>query len=209
MADDVDVVVVHRRDDTFRHLPLGLPEPRVNARHHHVEVGKDAVREVDPAVHTDVALGAGEDGDAAAAFAVDPLDLAHLVGQALRGEAAGDMKGLCVVADGDVLVAERRRGLRHLADGVGALAPPGMDVEVAPDRTVADEVGQGPGPGGLDLAAVLPEFRLDPGKAERPVDPGLVLPRDHAVARKIHEPVLVEPPVPRNRESPESDVVLL
>src|SRR5690606_34672736 len=134
--------------------------------------------------------------------------LPHLVGKTPGGEAAGDTEALCMVADGNVLVAERPGCLCHLLDGMSALAPGGVDMEVAPDHVVTDEIGEGSGSGSLKLAPVLPEFRLDPGETEGAVDPGLVLSRDRPAGRKVDEPVLVQPPVPRDREFAHDDVVL-
>jgi hypothetical protein len=66
----------------------------------------------------------------------------------------------------DVLQAELPRGFRHLADAVVAVGCRGVHVQVAAQVVAGNQLRQTASPGRLDLAAILPQLRRNPGQAD-------------------------------------------
>ena len=75
-----------------------------------------------------------------------------------------------VVGDRQVLVSALARGQRHLLDRVVTVGGHRVAVQVAADVLQLDQPRQRPVAGGLQLAAVLAQLRLDVGEAEALVD---------------------------------------
>ena len=134
-----------------------------------VELGEAVVGEIHRAVGPDVALDAGEHGDA-----VEPLaqgaDAAGLLERAPLVEPVGHRQRLAVIGDRDVGEAGVAGGARHRLGIGAAVGGGGVHVQIAAQIGEASRARQGAALGGLDLAAVLAQLRRDEGESERPVD---------------------------------------
>ncbi len=186
VRQDVDAAVVHGPQDAFGLTLAGQREAVVHCAHGKVELLQNAVGQVQAAVLQDVDLAGLEHHDAVQTL-VDPVDLGDLCGQALGVQTVGHRDVLGVIGDGEVLVAARPRRLGHGADGVVAVAGPGMAVQVATDIAQLHQSRQRSLLGGFHLAAILPELGRDPRQPHgvehlllgAPGDPGVT--PEHAV----------------------------
>ncbi len=77
-----------------------------------------------------------------------------------------------MVGDGDVAEAAGEGGFGHLTDGVASVGGVGVHVEVAVDVGAGDEVGEGMGGGGFDLAGVFAKLGWDVVEIEGLIDFG-------------------------------------
>ena len=88
-----------------------------------------------------------------------------------------------------------------------AVAPFRMHVQVAPDIRCIDQMRKAVFKGGLDFAAVLPQFRRDPREAERSVNAFLGASPHFFLAAK--NSVFADFETPPLGQFPEPEVVLL
>ncbi len=146
----------------------------VDAGYYDVHLGEGGVVEVEGAVGEDVDFDAGEDVDAALQFVLelgvyfaDEFDVGQGAGVV---EAVGHGQVFAVVGDGDVGEAAGEGGFGHLTDGVAAVGGVGVHVEVAADVGQGDELGEGVGGGGFELASVFAEFGWDVVEVQGVVD---------------------------------------
>ena len=128
---------------------------------------------------------------------------------ALVVEAVGHGEVFAVVGDGDVFEAAGEGGFGHLADGVAAVGGVGVHVEVAADVGERDEVREGVGGGGFDLAGVFAELGRDVVEVEGVVDFCLGGCGDDGVVFDAEEGVLVEGEAALDGSLAEGDVVHL
>ena len=173
-----------------------------------VEVLKDRRREVERTVFTDIALNPVEHENAVR-LPVQLPDLLPLFCNLLFGEPPVDLGAFHVIADGDIPVPPLTGSGSQLPDRVLPVAPAGMEVEIPPYGTVRYYLREDALLCRFDLAPVFPQFRLDIGKIEHPVEvllgrPGTVLP-----ALFFFHAVLGEAPSPVKCPAPEGDVVVL
>ena len=97
-----------------------------------------------------------------------------------------------MVGNRDVVIPPPGGGLGDLVNGAVAVGIVGVDVQVTADIVEGDQVGQGVRAGGLDLAAVFPEFGGNPVKADPFID-FLLRPSRQPSGAPV-EPVLVNLP---------------
>ena len=205
--EDVHAGMGERPDDARRHLGPRLLEPRVDGRQHHVQLGKEVIREIHAPVGQDVALAPGEDADPV--LRLERPDARDLLAQLLGREPARHRRGARVVGDDDVLVAARL-GLGHQPlERQPPVGPVRVGVQVPADVLRGDEVRQTAAERRLDLARVLAQLGRDPRQADRLVDLRL-----RGAADPLSRP-LAEHPVLRDleplllRDLPEAHVVVL
>ena len=132
------------------------------------------VRIVQRAVGQNVGLDAFEDPEILAEALVQAVGFPVLLRDLLDRETAGVVRGLGMVGDAEILEAALARGLGHRLQGLGAVGGIGVAVKDSAQVLVGDELRQLALQGQLDLAAPLPEFRIDEGQAEGAIDLGLV-----------------------------------
>src|SRR5690606_5316496 len=163
-GEDVDRGVGDPAYDAVRHALTVHAHARVHAHDHDVELFRVLVGELESAGAQDVDLHPPDDPDA---FGLLPhgLDLRRLpprsrhdplplLLRARHGHAVGGAGGPAVVGDGHVPVAPLLAGPGHGLDGVLAVAPGGVHLEVAADVVELDELREPALPRGLDLTAV-------------------------------------------------------
>ena len=154
VAEHVHVRVGDGTDHALGHLLAGHPQLGVDAGDHQVQPGQHVVAVVQRAVLEDVHLDAGEDAERGQLL-VEHGHVGKLLLQPLDAEAVGDGEAGRVVGQHHVLVAEGDRRAGHRLDGGTAVAPAGVQVEVALQRLAVD--GAGVGEGDLGLAFQLGE----------------------------------------------------
>ena len=157
VAEDVDLRVLQGAQHALGLLRGRQVEAGVEGDEDEVEPGEHLVLEVERAVAQDVHLHRAQDADLGVAGA-HLVDLLPLLAQAVGVEPAGHRQRLAVVGDHHVLVAAGGAGLDHLLDGVAAVRPGRVHVEVAAQVLDPDQVGEPAGRRGLDLAAVLAQL---------------------------------------------------
>jgi len=135
----------------------------VKARRHPVELGEDVLGEVERAVRQDVALGAAQDPERRERL-VRRRDLLALPAQVVRRDARDDADVRRVVADREVLVAERAGRLAHLEHGRASVRPGRVAVEVAAHVAELEERGR------LAAERPLAQLRRAERDPERRVD---------------------------------------
>ena len=133
--------MAHRLDDPVRDRLARRALAGVEADLHPLELGEDVVREVERAVREDVALAAAEDPERRQHL-VRGRDLLGLAPEVVGVEPRDDADVAGVVADRQVLVAERLRGAPHLLDGRLPVRGGRVDVEVAADVAELEQVGR-------------------------------------------------------------------
>src|SRR5690606_29119155 len=101
----------------------------------------------------------------------------------------------------------RPRRLRHRLDRRAPVAPVGLDLEVAAQVAVLDQLRQPPLARRLDLAGVLAQLRRDPRESERRVDLLLRLAREPPAP--VEEAVLVQLEAARLGDAAQRHVVRL
>ena len=163
MGQDVHGGVPHGLEDALRLLRRRQVEARVDRHQHHVQLGQHLVFQVQLPAGQDVHLHAAQDPDLRMTL-LDLVYLLPLLPQLRRVQPAGHGQRLAVVGHGEVLVAARHTALEHLLDGLFAVGPGGVHLEVAADVLERDELRQLPGERRLDLTPVLAQLRSDPGQ---------------------------------------------
>ena len=103
-------------------------------------------------------------------FGVNLPDLFDVCESSFVVESVGHGEVFAVVGDGDVGQATGQGGFGHLADGVASVGGFGVHMEVAADVGKGDEVGQGMGGGGFELAGVLAKLGWNVVEVEGVVD---------------------------------------
>jgi hypothetical protein len=144
-----------------------LIERGVHRRDDDVELGEAVVCEVHGAVRPDVALDPGEDAKGRQPL-VRLVDLVALAADIVGVQARNGADGRRVVANREVLVAELTGGKSHLDDGLAAVRPRRVAMQVAADLVDRDERGS------LPAERLLAQLRRAEGDAERGVDRLLV-----------------------------------
>ena len=79
-----------------------------------------------------------------------------------------------MIGDAEILETTLARSLRHGLQGLGAVGGIRVAVKDSTQVLIADELRQLALEGQFDLAAALPELRIDEGQIERAIDLGLV-----------------------------------
>ena len=139
--------------------------------------------------------------------AVERADVGRMLQRARLVEAVGHGQRAAVIGDGDVLEAGVARRPRH-RPGVGAaVGGRRVHVQVAAHVLEGDEPRQRAGFGGLDLAAILAQFRRDERQPERLVDALLGLAGDERAVVHAIEPVFVQLEAALDRAVAQGDVV--
>ena len=139
MAEATHVGVAQRLLYALRHLPSRHSLPAVHACLHPVELRKDIVGKVEPAVREDVALHTAQDAERRQHF-VRRRDLLGLTTQLVAGQAADGPDSGRVVADREVLIAAVPGGAAHLLDACPSVRPRRVAMEVAADVVRVDEL---------------------------------------------------------------------
>ncbi len=116
---------------------------------------------------------------------------------------------LGVVGDGDILIAAPPGGERHIADGGVAVAPVGVQVQVAFEVAVFDEPGQPARSGRCDLAVVLAELRRDEVQPQELINIGFRVTLVHPAGGGLLDPVLADLHTLGNGQFPQGDIVFL
>jgi hypothetical protein len=161
MAEDVNVRVLHRRDQAPGHFPPFHAQLRVGTGHHDVEAGQQLVFLVERAVLQDVDLDPGEQAERGEVLVHTGDDL-ELAAQVVGAQPMGDREPRAVVGQGQVLVPQRSGRGRHLVDRAAAVGPVRMAVAVPAQR-----LEQGPdGTGGNDGDAFFESLQV-PGHGPR------------------------------------------
>ena len=130
----------HRLDDAVGDRLAGGALAGVEADLHPFELGEHVVRKVERPIRQDVALAPAQDPERRQQL-VRGGDLHGLPAEVVGIEPRDDADVARVVADRQVLVAERLRGAAHLLDGRLAVGGGRMDVEVAADVAELEQVG--------------------------------------------------------------------
>ena len=200
--------VRERALDALRDRLLVVLEPAVDRADDEVEALERLVRQVHAPVGQDVALHGAQDADLRVLL-LDRGDRLRLLREAGPVEAPKEGLDLRVVAHADVLVAQRLGPGDHHLEGVVAVGPVRVHVEIAADVVERHEIREVPLEGRLDLAPVLPDLGRDPRQAHGLVDVLLLLARDALVVLLADDAVLVDREPLLLREAAELDVVLL
>ena len=100
---------------------------------------------------------------------VQGRDHASLQGHALGSQAAGDRQGHRMVRHDLIGVAASARRLSHDLDGLAAIGPIGMGVQVAAQVGKLKERWQFARDGGFDFTGIFAQLRLDEGQVEEPI----------------------------------------
>jgi hypothetical protein len=112
----------------------------MEAELHPLELVEHVVLDVQGPVGADVALDAAQDAERREIL-VHGRDLLPLSPQLVGGQPRDDPHVRRVVADGQVLVAERASGESHAPHGFATVGPGRVAVEVALDVDLAEEAG--------------------------------------------------------------------
>src|SRR5437870_4089990 len=137
-----------------------------------VETLQGPIGEVETAVGHDIHLAAVEDGYLPIAL-TQCCDLVRLSGDVTDLKGPRRARPLRVVRDGDVLVAESNRALNHRLDGVPAIAPGRVHVEIAANVGGFDKGRQFVPRGGDERIGSFPYLWRDERQVEGGVDVGL------------------------------------
>ncbi len=119
------------------------------------------------------------------------VDVGPLPGDVGRRQLARGERSLRVIGDRDVLVAELQAREDHLINGVAAVAPGAVHVEIAADVRGADERRQIASLGGGDLVFALTKLRRNVRQPEVLVEPLFRL-GDEGMRLPVEQPSLVE-----------------
>ena len=169
VTDHVHPRAGDRAQQPVGHLRLVLIERRVHRRDDDVELCEAVVGEVHRAVGADVALDAGQHGDAVEA-GVELADGARVLERADLVEAVGHREGLAVIGDRDVLEPGGPGRQRHRLGVGAAVGRGGVHVQVAAEILPLDQPRERPCLGGGNLPAVLPQLGRHERETERLVD---------------------------------------
>ena len=107
---------------------------------------------------------------------------------------------LGVIGQRHVRVALGLGGLGHVFEGLGAVGPVGVRVQVALDVAELDQLRQAARLGGFDLALVLAQLGRDPRQPQALVDARLVLALEDFAAGVVFEAERGQPPAALARQ---------
>ena len=102
----------------------------MNACQHHIQVLQGGISRIECPILTDAAFNPGEHLDPFNG-PVDLFNLFSLPGTLFFGQPPGELRALCMVTDGDILVPERLCSLCHRTDALLPVTPRSMDMEVS------------------------------------------------------------------------------
>ena len=204
VGEDRQVRMIERLQESLGLAAPGELKACVDRADDVVESGEHLVGQRQRPVLEDVDLDALQYRDAADRERVDRLGLAR---ERRRVEAVGRTQELGVVGDADVGEAGVAGRGDHRRERRAAIAPVGVDVQVALQVRAGHERRQAPLAGRVDLAAILAQLGRDPRQAHR---------REHLFLRApAHLPlaaeqaVFVEFQARALRKPPDVDVVTL
>jgi hypothetical protein len=160
VADDIDEWVGDGSEHAVGHLRFVLIERRVDRCHDHIELRKTVVGEIHGSVSADIALDAGEQGDAFEAIP-DFADTSRMCDRAMLVEAVRHRKRFAVIGNRQILESRFPRRQSHRFDVFTPVGFGGVRVDVAANVLEPDEVGQRALFRRFKLAARLPQLGRD------------------------------------------------
>ncbi len=206
MGQDAEAALVHGTQQPVGLLVAREIERGMDGADDEVQAPQDIVGQVEATVLQDVDLHAFEHREAVE-VSVERVDAIDLLREAAGVQPVRQREPRGMISDGHVLPAACAGGLRHRFQRVPSVAVLRVGMEVAAQVVERHERGQVMCQAGLDLPAVLAQFGLDEGEAERRVDRGFgVSGNAHAVAV---EAVFVELQAGVQRALAQGDVVAL
>ena len=167
--EDVEIPVIHGAQNALGLLLPVKPEAGMDRADRVVEFTQEVVRIVERSIRQNIHFGGFQDAETAQAC-VELVDVFDLRPQILDRNAARDLEALGMIGDADILVAALSRRLRHVLDGIAAVARRRMRVKLAPDVLRRHQHGQGVLRGTLDFVVSFAQFRFDILQAEFSVE---------------------------------------
>ncbi len=214
MSQHGDVRILNGSNDALRHLRLGQIEDVVHGGDHIIELAHNLVTEIEAAILENVHLAAGKDAEALFGhLLIQCLDLFDLFQQSLLIQPIRLERRLAVIGDAKVLQTQLMRRLRHLAQSRATIAGGGVVVKDTAQILKLDEAWQTTVLGGIYLARVLPQLRIDEVEIQRAVEFRFIMNRwnDRRIRMIRHrrEAILIERPATSKRTLADGHIVLL
>ena len=169
MRDHRHQRVAQRADVAVHQLLTALAGALVQRRQHDVEPLQQAVGKIEPAVGQDVGFAAVQNRDPGMAFA-QLRNLVRLARDVARTQIARGGGALRMIGDGHVLVSERAAGDDHALDGVAAVAPDRVHVQVAANLAAGDQCRELAAARGLHLLLAVSDFWRNQRQIERGIN---------------------------------------